>query len=693
MTTLSRRQVPAILLVSMAAACSGPPKQLPPPTGPDVPADIDAAPTAQATERHWSVVVLGRKAGTYDVSVAPDGTTTATFHVVENGRGPHSDVTYRLGDDGAFTRFEAKGHHTLGTLVDEKMERAGDTVRWRSTEENGEREVSGAAFFIPSADFPTGSLLVPAAIAAGGQLAVLPSGQVRVEKVKEVEVTANGETRRLSCYRVGGLGFAPGYEWLNPDGTYFGFAQPWWSMVPAGWESVVDQLVAEGRVLERDWLAELAKANAHRPPAAGVAYVHARVLDVEKGKWLADQTVIVVGDTISAVGATRKLKVPAGAEVVDLAGKALVPGLVDMHGHVGALDGVLNIASGVTTVRDVGNDPDDLDSLKKDWDSGTTIGTHLVRMGFIEGRNPKAASSKVTAETPEEAKAAVTFFAERGYDGIKIYNSMKVELVPLLAAEAHARKMLVIGHIPVHMLAREAVEAGYDGIEHINMLFLNFLATHETDTRDTTRFTLVGEKGLTLDLDSPEVKDFIALLAKKGTIIDPTLSAFEGMWVGVPGEIPPGLGDTVARMPPLVGRSFLSGGLPLDGDKHATYLKSWERVLQMVKRLHDSGVTVVLGTDHIAGLMLLHETELFARAGIKNADILRALTIVAAKAMRQDKAFGTIAKGKRADLVVIDGDPLGDIHALGRVVTTMRGGVIYPSAPLYRAVGVKPLVE
>src|SRR5262249_39251208 len=160
------------------------------------------------------------------------------------------------------------------------------------------------------------------------------------------------------------------------------------------------------------------------------------------------------------------------------------PGLWDMHAHLGDADGVLDIASGVTTVRDVGNDPDKLDDFKKRFDAGTAVGPHVVRFGFIEGRNEKAAAAKVTAETDAEAKQAVETYAARGYDGIKIYNSVKPDLVPLLAKEAHARGMAVTGHIPVHMLANEAVQAGYDGIEHLNMLFLNFFATHQTDTRD-----------------------------------------------------------------------------------------------------------------------------------------------------------------------------------------------------------------
>src|SRR6185295_10224747 len=110
--------------------------------------------------------------------------------------------------------------------------------------------------------------------------------------------------------------------------------------------------------------AGLAAKHAHRPPAAGLAYTHARVLDVEQGAWVADQTVVIAGDTIRAVGATGKVAIPAGAEVVDLAGRMVVPGLIDMHAHLGGGDPVLDIASGVTTVRDVGNDPDKLDDYK-----------------------------------------------------------------------------------------------------------------------------------------------------------------------------------------------------------------------------------------------------------------------------------------------------------------------------------------
>src|SRR5262249_20256338 len=153
-------------------------------------------------------------------------------------------------------------------------------------------------------------------------------------------------------------------------GSWFGVTAPWWSVIPEGTESVIEPLIEKQNQIDRTRDARLAKELAHRPPAAGLALTHARVLDVEHGKWLADQTIVVVGDAIKSVGPSKGAKVPTGAEVVDLTDKAVLPGLWDMHAHTGDADGVLNIASGVTTARDVGNDPDKLDDYTKRYDSG-----------------------------------------------------------------------------------------------------------------------------------------------------------------------------------------------------------------------------------------------------------------------------------------------------------------------------------
>jgi amidohydrolase family protein len=688
------RAVRNLLLVLAIAACSDPAR--PTPQTPTAPAEPPVAaqpvpPPAAPTTVKRLFVTHGRASGTFDVTTNADGTIATKLVIVQNGRGPKVDATERLASDGTLAAWSGAGQHEMGTKVAEVFTRTGDAARWKSEEEAGERTVAGTAMYVPLADAPdVPGLIVRAALRHGGTLPLLPGGEARVTKAIEYAASANGATAKLTCYAITGLALEPQYTWMDETGAWWGTTAPWGSIVPAGWESAIDTLVAKQTEVTRARDEELAVGLAHRAPPAGLAYTHARVLDVAKHKWLADMTVVVAGDKIAAVGPSKSTKVPDGAEVVDLAGKALLPGMIDMHAHLGPVDGALDIASGVTTARDVGNDPDFLDDLKRRYDEGVAVGPSVVRMGFIEGRGDKAAGSKITAETADEAAAAVDFYAKRGYDGIKIYNSMKVELVPVLAKLAHDKGMLVTGHIPVHMLAREAVAAGYDGIEHINMLFLNFLATHDTDTRDTTRFTLVGEQGATLDLASKPVREFLDYLRTKKTVIDPTLDAFEDLFVGVPGRVSAGLEDTVGRLPIVTQRQFLIGGLPLTGDRQTKFRAAWERIFAMVKALHAAQVPIVVGTDSIAGVMFHHELDLLVRTGLDAGTVLEMATLGAARAMRLDGKLGSITAGKRADLVVVDGDPLADIRAARRIVTVMRAGVVYPSAPLYESVGVKP---
>jgi imidazolonepropionase-like amidohydrolase len=661
----------------VVAACGS----SPPPSAPPQPAKT--APLPAKTDR-WVISGWGHKIGSIAITANPDGTFAEVYDQVDNGRGPHVDATFQLGSDGMLDQFSATGHHELGNALSETFSRTNGRAHWKSEAEDGEADATKPAFYNPLADSALDPWLIPAALRAGGSLNLYPSGTIHVDKVGDF----TGEGRTLVCYAVSGFSLAPYYTWFDTNGTWFGIVYPFGSTVPEGAEKLVEPLVAKQTAIEAARAADIAKRAEHTPPAAGLAYTHARVLDVERGKWIPDQTVVIVGDTIRAVGS--KPPIPAGAEVIDLGGKAVMPGLVDMHSHTDRDSALLDIAAGVTTVRDVGNDPDFLDDLKAHFDDGSAVGPHIVRMGFIEGRGPKAASSRVTAMTPDEAKQAVEFFANRKYDGIKIYNSVPVELVPLLATEAHKRNMLVIGHIPVHMLAHEAVEAGYDGIEHINMLILNFVATHDTDTRDTTRFTLPADKAADLDLTSQPVKDFIAELAKHQTIIDPTLSVFEGMFLNEPGKLPADRAATVARLPSQLARSFLTDSLPNAHDMHARYAVSWSKMLALVKLLWQAHVPIVAGTDTIGGVFLQYELTRLVGAGIPIADVLRAATVGSARAMRQDKIFGTIAAGKRADLMVVDGDPLVDISQVRKIVSSMRSGVVYDSAVLFAAASVTP---
>ena len=679
---------------SLCLACGAVPSPEPPKgavvaTRSDLPVPATAGAPAPRVERRV-VVSLSRPSGSSVTTTASDGTIAVALEVLQNGRGPKVDARLALGTDGSVASFEAHGHHEMGTTIDERFSREGDRARWESLEERGDRVAPPGAFFVPMATVPdVMGILTRALLRSNGRLALLPGGEATLARSADATVSAGSQQRHLVGYAISGLDLTPSHVWMNDDGSWFGIVSPWFSVVPEGWEGAIEPLIAKQEASDRARDATNARELAHAPPPGGVAYTHARVLDVERGAWLADRTVVVAGDTIRSVTPSAGAKVPPGAAVVDLTGKALLPGLWDMHVHLGDADGALDIASGVTTVRDVGNDPDKLDDYKKRYDEGQAIGPRVVRFGLIEGRNAKAASSKVTAETEAEADAAVASYAARVYQGIKIYNSVRPELVPRLAREAHARGMAVTGHVPVHMLANEAVRAGYDGVEHVNMLFLNFFATHDTDTRDTTRFTLVGDQAAAFDLSAKPARDFFALLREHHTVIDPTVDAFEDLLVGEQGKIVPGLEEVAARVPVQTARGFLVGGLPRAG-KEATYRASFEKLLAMVKALHDAKVPLVVGTDAMAGLMFHHELALYARAGLRNADILRMATLDAARALGMEKKAGSIAPGKAADLIVVDGDPLARIADASHVVSTIRGGVTFDAAAVYATVGVRP---
>jgi|1186.fasta_scaffold00098_5 hypothetical protein len=640
------------------------------------------APSSSATTVRRSFVFNGQNVGGSVVTTAPDGTITNAVDIHENGRGPHADAVIRLAPDGTIASLDAKGHTELNAPVDEHFSLQSGRASWHSKEEQGERNVTAPAFFIPNSATDADALLVAALFKHGGTLQLLPGGTAHIEKAGDL--SAGG--KHFLLYAISGLSFQPRYVWTRDDNTFFAEVFPGFWFGEEGQEGVQDSLTARQEEVRQRRDKELAGKLGRKPPQGGFALTHARVLDVERGAWVPDQTVVVRDGKIESVSRDAP---PAGAEVVDLKGKALLPGLWDMHAHLGPDDGMLNIACGVTTVRDVGNRSELLDGFKKAFDEGSAIGPRVYRAGFIEGRGKDAAHAEITATNADEARKAVEFFHQRGYEMIKIYNSMDPALVPVLAREAHARGMGVTGHIPHGMLANEAVRAGYDGVEHINQLMLNFFATHETETRTPLRFSLVGDKAADFDLEGPAAKEFYALLREHHTVVDPTYVTFEPVYVAEQGKVLPGWQETVRRLPVQAQRFFLIGGLPLEGKKDL-YARSWDKALRMAKVLHDEHVTVVAGTDYLAGFSLHRELELFVQGGLTPAEALQAATVVPARVMKATGRSGSIAAGKDADLVVIDGDPLARISDVRKTVMTLRGGVLYATRDLEEASGISP---
>src|SRR5262249_5927738 len=292
--------------------------------------------------------------------VGRDGTRTLDFAILENGRGPAGHAVLRYDDGGALVSYTADGHDEFGKPAPERFAREGRRLSWENLADKGARDLGGPAVYVTATDdFETFAGLVRAAVRAGGKLPVLPDGEATVERIGERTV---GKVR-LTGYAVLGLELAPLFAWLDEHGELFARTGQGEGWIRAGFEDTLPELVlAQRHELERRYH-ELAARLAQRPPAAGVAFIHARVLAPSGDRWLAAHTLVVAGDRIAAIGPSAPLAPPAGAAVVDVAGRAILPGLWDSHQHFQPGTGILDIASGVTTGRDMGNEPDELDAL------------------------------------------------------------------------------------------------------------------------------------------------------------------------------------------------------------------------------------------------------------------------------------------------------------------------------------------
>jgi imidazolonepropionase-like amidohydrolase len=240
------------------------------------------------------------------------------------------------------------------------------------------------------------------------------------------------------------------------------------------------------------------------------------------------------------------------------------------------------------------------------------------------------------------------------------------------------------------MSARQFVEAGADEIQHINFIFLNFLADTVKETRNMQRFTAVAEHAREFPPDDARVQDFIAVLKRHHTVLDPTLNVFEALFCGDPAAVPPGLESIVPRFPPQIRRQVTSGALMVPKGQESAYKEAFPSMLRMVKALHDAGVPIIPGTDAHAGYSLTHELEIYERAGIAPAEVLRMATLTSARVIGADGERGVIAGGKLADMILVDGDPSQRISDLHNVSTVIKGGAVFRPAEIERVLGIQP---
>jgi imidazolonepropionase-like amidohydrolase len=638
----------------------------------------------------WMLLVDKTPAGQNAVWTTPDGDVHEFFQFNDRGRGPKTYSTYRLDSHGVISFEETKGVDYMKNPVDETFGIQSGDATWKNQSENSHQGNADGRFFVGLDAGPAGSyLLAQALLKNGGTLPLLPGGEATLHELKTVPVEANGQKVNATLYQIDGLDFSPTYLWLDDQHNGFAAVQGWSGMIRSGFESTYGTLYKTQEEFEDARAASLAQQLIHHP-AGDLVIKNVTVFDSASAKTIPAQRVTVRGERIVSVQAEGGQATDPRAQIIDGTGKMLLPGLWDMHQHFSADNAFLDIAAGITTGRDLANSIEELGKLKKHIDAGEQIGPRIVLAGFIDGPGPFEGPVKVLAATPEEARERVDTYAKLGYVQIKIYSSVKPELVPVIIAEAHKLGLRVSGHVPSGMTADQFVRDGADEIQHMNFVFLNFMPD-VTETRTPARFIEPGKRAAGIDLNSAQVHQFIALLKEHHTVIDPTMTIWEATYVDRPGNVSEEDAYMFDRLPLQVQRGAKSASEALPTPAAATdqlYRASYANFVRMVKKLYDSGITIVAGTDLGKGYSLHRELEIYNQAGIPAPEVLRMATLTAAKIMKRDNELGSIATGKLADLILVNGDPTANISDVRKIDIVIKGGAIMYPAELYPAMGV-----
>jgi imidazolonepropionase-like amidohydrolase len=510
-----------------------------------------------------------------------------------------------------------------------------------------------------------------------GPLRILPNGEVNIEHLGRDAVTIEGRKTQLECYSLAGLTWGRQTLWMDSAGALIavvgigGDIEATLPVVREGFDSALPFFLK--RAAERD-VDQLTKtANRLSPPrSAPLAIVGGNLIDGTGSAPVADSVVLVEGDRIIYAGPRSQVKIPKGARVLDARGKYLLPGLWDMHSHFFKAEfGPAYLAAGVTTVRDVGNEFEFVTTLRDASRKGLGLSPSMLLAGYIEGKNNQH-SFDIQVDTPDDARAAVRRYKNAGFEQIKIRDHIKPDILTVIAEEAHRLGMTLTGHVPSAMNVLQAVEAGQDQISHINFVGPVF---------DFKRNP--AGQGFVVDLDSPKTKHVIELFKQHGTAFDPTLAYVE-MFVHPKATPIATFEPGFSKLPREYAEHLEQGG----GGAPPGALSS---LLSVVGALHHAGIPIYAGTDVIVPAHSVHrELELFVKAGFTPMEAIQAATIVPARAMKLDKEVGTIEKGKRADLIIVDGDPLQSVSNIRKVSLVITKGRVFECARLWQAAGFQP---
>ena len=442
-------------------------------------------------------------------------------------------------------------------------------------------------------------------------------------------------------------------------------------------------------------------------PAAYVAVEHVTLIDGTGSRARSDITVLLEGNRIRAIESSDHFRPPKGAQIVNGRGKFLIPGLWDMHVHIAGISAdplwskevllPLFVANGITGVRDMGGDLKSLQAWRKQIDGGSLTGPHIVACGPMLDRGGERPSPEISAvRTPAEAQKAVLDLKSQGADFIKVLSSLTRESYYAVAQESKAQHLDLVGHVPYSITAAEASDAGQKSIEHIFYSNLMFdCSTRADELRQRQREEMekrsaTGIAALISEANKSYSPERAAVLGQKlranGTWLVPTL-------IGI---YPLGHFEELAKdtsrlkyLPTKLTREWTLEKLRKQYPAKYVdfYGQQSDSEVKILGDLHRAGVKILAGSDsldllNVCGFSLHQELALLVQAGLTPMEALQSATSNPAIFLGRQNDLGTIEIGKIADLVLLDANPLDDIHNSTRIKAVFVNGKLHSYADI-----------
>jgi hypothetical protein len=641
-----------------------------------------------ANARHFVIQSTGGKHGDSWSWIAADGTRMGRESMNLRGQVFELDSSGKAGSDGLPSALTIRGVTPQGDAA-ETFTISSGTAGWKSPVDAGSASYASPAFYVSQGGpIDTTAWFLEALLGRPDKsLDLLPGGKAHAARLADLGVGAGAARQTITLWSVTGIGTSPLPIWADANNRFFAFAVglAWLPEAYAGEQQNIEEAQARALAAQAPGLVKALVTV----PAGPVAFTGVRLFDADAPRFLADQTVVVDKGTITAVGARASIAVPAGAQVIDGRGKTLIPGMWDCHMHVGDdFTGLQELSMGVTSVRDPGNDDVRTIDRRSRMAAGELLSPHVYPSSLIDGKGPYTAQVANVATSEAEAIALVDKAKANGFTGVKFYGTFNAAWLPASIREAHRLGLHVHGHIPAGLRPMDAINAGYDEITHINWVMMQAMPDSVIPVSNgIARFEGPGRYAKDVNLEGPAIKTIIGAMTSRHVYSDPTMVAFESLYVPENGDLSPSYAPFVGTMPPTTERGFRSGGFAVPkGLSRADYRASWAKMVGLLGLMHKAGVPIVAGTDG-AGVEIVHELEIYLQAGLSPAEALAAATIVPARLVGQDQKTGSVKVGKAADLALVEGDPSTHIADLRQTRVVMLDGKLLDADALRSAAG------